>query len=358
MKTALLAVLLVVLAPAIAPAQTPGEILARLGSEEMSERAWGAYLAGKENLREAVPFLVEILRTERPGRDREGRHYFENVLDALIRLEAQVPPDALRPWLDAGYGPALILASRDPAAHAAPLLQLFAKTGEKLYPYSIAVGNLLARQPPPGFTIQLLERIPLDLFVTVRDPGAFVGRGRSRSLSVRSGDGLVRIPEGFPPRVIYQLTVDGKADGAALLADGPRPVFYVREEYASDTGFGSSHRPADSPEASLEWLAALLVRPTKDPTLATSRSVHVDWAGPDDYRNQVGRARDALLTSWFAVVRECFDRGLVSRAEALAYQPKVDLDVGDLRKEKTDLPPLTPTGVRLRLPAPEEPEAR
>ena len=80
----------------------------------------------------------------------------------------------------------------------------------------------------------------------------------------------------------------------------------------------------------------------------------MEWSGLDDYRNRVGRACDALLTKRYAAVRACFDRGLVSREEALAYRPAVTLDVGDLREEKTELPSLLPSGVRVRLPPPEE----
>lgn len=341
------------LAAAPAPAATdPAEVLAKLQSPEVRDRAWGAYLAGKEHVKAAIPFLVDRLREPAGAETDEGRHCLRNVFDALIRLDARVPREALAPWLSGGFRyPALILASRETPAFAEALESIFAtQSGDRIWPFHVAIGNLLAASPPRGFALEVLKRIPLRLHVVVHDPGAPAGVGIGGRSSASFGDGRVRIPEGFPPWVAYDLTFEGEKEGATLLADGDVPVYSVRTERAEPGGYGSGNRSESARDCALGWMKKLLRAGADAAVIDPDRTLEVAWAGPDDYVRRVAAARDALLGDGYALLAECVKRGLVTAAKARALTLSVAVDRNDSRAERTPLPDLPESEVRYEPP--------
>jgi hypothetical protein len=156
------------------PPSDPASVLAALRSEDPKDAAWGAHLAGREGLRDAVPLLLDLLRP-RPERTAEEWGFTDRaVLDALIRLEAKVPAGLLGDRLPGhrrGTSLALILVARQPVENRALLLHLFdrwtSKKKEDLYIGGLLVGNLLAAQRAPGFARRLLEEIETKFTFTV-----------------------------------------------------------------------------------------------------------------------------------------------------------------------------------------------
>lgn len=139
--------------------------------------SWGAYLVAKDSRRELIPDLIEQMDLSRidpaatgPHRGLTGRTAaLAAVLDALIRLEAQVPPDRLMKL----HGPdfaaqRLILLARSPANTSALKEILESSEGVITVTWMVAA-DLLAAHPPPGFTNSIVERFLPNATIHVTD---------------------------------------------------------------------------------------------------------------------------------------------------------------------------------------------
>src|ERR1700754_1384184 len=97
-----------------------------LKSYDNRERAWGAYLAGIYGLKGQTDSLVSMLEDEslRGGGDEEAA-VRQAALDALIRLDAEVPAEALLPLYASAPDEVLILLAQSPRENQRALLTLF-----------------------------------------------------------------------------------------------------------------------------------------------------------------------------------------------------------------------------------------
>src|SRR5215204_5374749 len=73
-----------------------GEAARLLESQGNRERAWGAYIAGRNGLDDLAPSLVRTLADPALGYGPEEKIVRQAALDALIRLGAKVPAEVLR----------------------------------------------------------------------------------------------------------------------------------------------------------------------------------------------------------------------------------------------------------------------
>jgi hypothetical protein len=336
------------------PGSDPGEILALLQSERPVDVAWGAYRAGEGKLGDAAPLLVDRLRPHPERESVEWSYARWAVMDALIRLEATVPGDLLLHHANGkGWRKAVILLAADPIANRAELLTLFRRARpEHLWNGLVAIGNLLGKVRAPGFAGELLSRIPFELRLTVRDPEDRMLGGGARRIGVGRGDGLVRLPDGFPPYAHYHLWT-GRV-GGELLAHGPHPVYWTRREFPRGgliTGVDGAR--LESRTCSMEWLAGLLDRPVTKETLPETLSRTIRWRDPEDYLERATAARDALLAPWRELVVECLRAGLVTREEARSLRPRLEVVVSDKRAEPRESLPELPAD-EWRPPAPED----
>jgi hypothetical protein len=275
-----------------------------------------------------------------------------HALDALIRLDATVPSETLIPhlrtkaaWL------ALILIAREPAKNRGILTDLFdrwAKDQEHLPIGAVAVGNLLAQVRAPGFAARLMARTPTRLVLRVMDPG-HGGSGGRRSLRIGFGDGRADVPEGFPPHVIYRL-VEGH--GGTLLADGPHPVSWVRQEMEGRrVGFGGRTPRFERIECLNGWLAAMLGTRPEPVEIPATRSITIRFETPEAYVDEALAARDRILGRYWSVARDLVARKLLTLEEARGLTFGVEVEIVDERTDRSDaLPALPPTAVRPELP--------
>jgi len=356
-------VLLLFAAAVVAEEEKP-TVLERLKSESAAERAWGAYLAGKEGVQDAIPLLVEAIRTVPGRKDDEGRLVLRAALDALIRLKAPVKAEILEPHLRAGFSTqALILLTRSPRTRPDLLFALFDRQGGSLMgEFGIAVGNLLCREKVPGFASRLLRHArEFELHVLLVDEGRTGGRGGSQRLGGGCGDGHVDVPEGFPPTAFYDLTA-GKRDGSVLLVDGPRPIRWFRtEREGRRIGFGTTGTRIDVDVLAREWLAVLAGLPEEGRILPKSASTSLVWTDAAAYVKHVAARRDAILAGFWKFVAVLVEREALALDEARALRPVVEVEVSDVRAEPapegTEFPKLPAPPKRPRLPG-ETPEPR
>jgi hypothetical protein len=342
------------------PSGDVAAVLARLRSDDAGEVAWGAYVAGRDDMKEAVPLLLDVLR---PRPERSGKPWplvHRSALDALIRLEARVPPGLLEPHLHGRSRLlAFLLAAREPRENGALLLSIFDRDVGKRPQFGItalAAGNLLCANRTPGFAARLMSGIRVSLELTVHD-----GRPSEDLIGIGGGaggrfsDGRVDQPEDFPPYALYRLVpVPRRPNGPAALADGPRPVHFTRRERSGRTiGFGGLGYRFPRPVCIREWLAAMAETTPKALGLPElRRHVHV-WESPDAFLAWAVARRDELQERYWALARRLVKAGALSAREARALTPGIEVTLIDDRKETTDpIPRLPPTTVEPRLPEP------
>ena len=343
---------------------TDADVLGRLSRVDPRDVAWGARLAGQRGLQDAVPRLLDVIEgratiayDDADADADQERHVRNHVLDALIRLHARLPADSPAfETLGHRRAESLIFLSRDPQAHSAKLVRVFAESsGKDMDAAQVAAGNLLATAPASGFAAELLQHLPLSLRIRVRDAGSTDRRrGGRRNLSSGRGSGIARIPAGFPPLVYYDLTFT-RPERAGVewieIARGSQSVCAVRREVEEG-------RICCWPELSRwaaplceTWLSQVLTGGPDGLEFRRRRSESIDWVDGESYVRDVAPARDALLTTWYALVRRCFDAKLVSRDEALAAKPTLTVTVDDTRADQTvALPELPETAVTIDLP--------
>jgi hypothetical protein len=205
----------------------------RLAADDPRDVAWGAWLAGRLELAELGPELVAVLVAEHPP-NASPYSLWEYVrgqaLDALVRIDATVPPAAIpRAW-DVDRAAALLLAASDPARHGD---FLFGRLDTRLDDTEwIVVHELLIAARPRELTASLLARIHIGIEVVVRDTDL---RSSSRQCGGRNTRSLIfgsaSVPTDYPPGTAYRLSFRA-APGGVVLTRGKRPVYYERRAFA------------------------------------------------------------------------------------------------------------------------------
>jgi len=231
-----------------------------LQSTRWSDKAWGAYFAGRlhdESFRE--PLIAE-LRFETPlrnaARDSEEYAYVQTLFDALIELGGKAPADAILPFETQWRAEILILLARD-ATNAG---QLLAMREEDLAAIEwLAVNNLLLRMNPAALFAKTLPELKITHTFEIHDTEGGAGGGVGGS---DSRGGLTRrMPARFPPIAFYRLDdakiswivfqgEDYGSEGDVLLAQGPHNVYYKRIVVPSG-GQAQIPDPAANPDRQL-----------------------------------------------------------------------------------------------------------
>jgi len=187
--------------------------------------AWGAYLAGSQSRRELIPDVLDLTDfVEGPysaggprGGWTERDRVLDFVLDALVRLDAQVSIDRIR---KAGrlFNPERTILLGRVAGNTGALLEILDESTWEDSADWVVVADLLALHPPPGFVARVWDRLQPSLTVSVRDkqtaPQPLSGSGRS------CGDsGPPERDRAWPVVPHYALSIRG----GVLLAPGVYP---------------------------------------------------------------------------------------------------------------------------------------
>lgn len=312
-----------------------------LNSEAPREQSWGAWLAAEHRLEALAPLLGEklqaALKAEKPERRR-----VEALGDALIRNASVPPPAELRRLHESGFGTmALIFAAHAPEASHSLLLSMAGEDRESQDPW-VGACNLLLRMKSASFALSCLERIQVEALVTLRVDRS--GGSGGRRLTVTSADGVLQREEGWPPVVLYDVTLQA-ATGRILLAEGPQNVYYHRSVYHRDTGIGSTTSPRDRNAYRLECLRSLAVSsgiPREElSTLVLRPARSLIWKDREQLEQDLREFRGELRTPWQALCRALAQKELLPRDLPHERLPLIRLKIDDRRPEgqRTPLPP-------------------
>ena len=340
------------------------ETLRNLASDELRDRAWGAYRASENRFLDAAPLIRRNLaRLPRRDTDKGTAIARAACLDAIARLNVRLPPGELtRHAFGEHVGAVLVLLTRRDPVPVRPLLEILDRDEEDLGTAGwLATGNLFLARRAPGFAARVLGRIETEIEVRVRSVADFRAPG-----FVICSDGAYRLPEDFPPLVLHALSVR-KSEGATLLAPGIRPVFVEREERRNGSGCGSvtTDREPDRNDYRAEWIDHILrqagARPPRDgirrhrwwrlrPVEWETKlgppghaRVAVRWAGKAPFRRQLRLEAEACHVTFWNTVRVLMKAGWVAPDEARLLTPRIRYRVRDQRSRRTpSLPEVSP----------------
>lgn len=128
----------------------------------------GATLAANYRQSEFVPRIIELLSIP-------NRYLPYYALDALIRMNADVPDALLLPLADKYFEQVIILLARDRVEHGEALLRLLDR--EKNDFEWLVLNSIIADHPPPGYVERLWHEWTLRSNLYVTDPGSGAGGG-------------------------------------------------------------------------------------------------------------------------------------------------------------------------------------
>src|SRR5688572_12636035 len=181
-----------------------GEAARLLESQANAERAWGAYLAGRNGLKDLEPALVGTLSDPALADGPEEQIVRQAALDALIRLGAKVPAEHLRALPQNFADEVLILLALAPGENRGALLDSFtAMAGDSGHDaHWLVAGNLLAETKAPGFAALLLRDLKVEADIAVMDWNGTYAFGTNGGGGCGCG-GSYKSPEDFPPVSYY-----------------------------------------------------------------------------------------------------------------------------------------------------------
>lgn len=308
------------------------EVSRLLKSQGNRERAWGAYLAGAHGLKEHAPLVVGLL--EDPSVAAGGWEESlvrQAALDALIRLEADVPAEQLLPLYTSSPDEVVILLSRAPKGGERELLALFAE--EAPDERWAAVGNLLTEARALGFAARLLRELKVVASVYVYDSEGDRGYGGGSGGGFGGGCGAAQRPEGFPPVGYYTLSLSG-VRGAVVFAPGRHTVYYLRTLSAGGCG-GGYGRWLTRDERRVEYLADLLRATEAELGLDARPFREVICKDARQCRRALVALRDEIVRAHEQTLLRLLGEGLLGPAEASELSPDITFDLNDSRDRKT-----------------------
>lgn len=329
--------------PPESPPPTAAALRRDLTSGDSATIAWAAYRAGQHEVQAVIPELRAALRQlAGPADDgsdpQERRCTLRAVFDGLVRTGAELPPDELAPWMQAGWAQAFVLGSRNPERHAGLLIRVVEK--QRADYRWLAACNLLLATSPEVVVPELTRRTAVDLRITVFDAPGFEGMRGSFGMSHGSGRG--QRPKGYPPAVYYDLRLSGRR--SQRMAPGLKPVYYARYERTSEThGLGGHEESIDAPDYALRCLLTLADRDAEHDPLRSAVNKTVVWTTSADLLVATERMTDDLQAEWTDLLRALCERDLCSPETAERGRLRIRVTFDDARdpddQKRSPLPP-------------------
>jgi hypothetical protein len=304
---------------AIAEQRIVAELLA---SPEPARQAWGAHLAGNYGQVKFVDPVVRLLGSPHPEVQL-------HALDAVIRLNAEVPSQTLEVLLRNFPNHALILISRRPENYRHLLLNML--RGPLYDLLWAAANNILIQLKDREAIAGLLRDFRIQLRLLIVDSGSAHGVSGAMG-GVTIGCGPVSPKSDFPPPVFYRL-VNEPQPGDVLLGPGRHPIHYRRSADAS-----TKFTHVDRDRYRQENLADLLHIEPRNLPLESHPSRTIEWRGAEAYVDQMRGIRTDLLRGFRETSGLLVARGLLGESDTAGLQPDIHIYIHDERRERTPLP--------------------
>jgi len=313
------------------------ELIARvsglLDSASGPDRAWGAYLAQKNGLKQFTPNLIDALKALADDESPDAWLATSAVIDSLLQLEADIPAGVIMSLNQRYTGEKVIMLARNPLANKDALLEVMrSNTGVAWR----AAGNLLAAAKAPGLAALLLKDLRLSVTVLVVDPHSGGGVGSGNSVCGLSGLAMIAVPQEYPPIGLYGLA-ESPSRGFVVLAPGPRTVYYSRTVVSPGT---RAPGPSSAPlygrnEAIIEYLVILLAIPPGELGLKTEETYSEEWKGAAALTERLIQIRAQVTAKYQSVAARLIDAGLLTEPEWAELGPRIEIHLTDFRSNKS-----------------------
>lgn len=318
-------------------------IINRLKSYENAQVAWGAHLAAKDGFKELVPDLRKTLVNLEKNSTGTTRYASMALLDAVIQLDAKLPPGEIEPWLTGHTLPAaMVLMAKDPKKYDELLLDLFdIHSKDRWHSFHwLAAGNQLVQIKSRKIAPRILAGLDVSVSVSLYDAGSnmeqnhMIGPGFGGGF--RSGRWL-KIPKNYPPVPLYRLEKQSLPK-ARLLAQGPKPIYY-RRLLSKRYRVRSTYTHEDLPRRKLEWICALLDIKISTQPFQLWDGARINWQDGDAYARKIEAERTKVEGAFRSLINRLQGKGMVTKEQVSGVNPSVSIQVFDHRqKDRTPLP--------------------
>lgn len=315
------------------------------------QRAWAAYWVGRDRRQQLIPDLLDVLGSYEASAEASSSDWSDDdqallvVLDALILLNAEVDPDSAGALYPKFPVLALVLLAHSREDARGTLLGILDSATSRSMMDWLAAADLLAANPPPDFAARLLREISIHATVQVLSPGEDgVGHGCAGDCAGSLGESP---RSDWPPVGSYRLSGHPES-GSELLAPGENPVYFVRT-VTRDYSRGS-HPSSDCAgwDGQCVWLSDLsrdligqLLGMKKDKfALWLNPGLSVTWSSEKAYVTAATAFVDKQEGILHQTEASLEGRGLLTGAEAGAIQVPFEVEILDVRSDKTPLPDL------------------
>ena len=301
-----------------------------LESQDVRDRAWGAYLAGQNGLAELEPKLGSIL--EKASMSDEC--LVRSALDAAIKIRANLPTKILAPLYDRYPNEITILLAQSPQNHVDLILSLF--RNQRVSARWLALGNLLLESKAPGFPLVLMQEMKqMQIVVSVHDPNH---KGGGTGGSWGQGAGSFKVPMGYPPVTIYDFS-DRTIPDAMVIAKGPHTIYATQTIIHPGNsawilnGGGSIADYWESNAYRLEYISSLLNLPRDD--INFNKYYPIEWNRSRQFIDDVTHLCSSILNKYDKIAILLRDAKLISQFEADTLANTIYLIFVDFRRDKT-----------------------
>lgn len=312
-------------------------------SKDSKDLAGAAYLIGKYNLKEQVPYLYQILAKESLVTDRNFSYVQMAVLDSLIRLKAPLTTElATELYADFPAQTLILLAQHINDTQQTLFTLLQTASASALDIKWVAIGNLLVESRFNAFTAYLLNEVTIKARVSVQDSDNIVGGVEGGVVGGRIGDGWFGVPEGFPPITRYQLTEWPKY-GSVMLATGKHAIYFDQRvvNAGEHIGVGGTSRDIDKDEYIIDYLAALLSIHASNVESAIKPHFSITIKNINQYPKKIEAIRKKIDLLYSSLVAKFVEKDLVMADQIASTKGRVELIIEDFRvNKKVPLPAL------------------
>lgn len=314
-----------------------------LQSDDPRLIAWGSWIARQDHLTKLTPLLLSQLDRYQPPEEyelqspRNDRHdALLAVLDALIGLQVNVPPEQASKLYSEFPSQSLILLIDSNADADSQLLEIFHRA--KANWNWLAAGNVLAKHRTPGFASVVLSRLTLHLTVNVVGPGAN-GFGIGGTGSECMG-GMGAPKPHWPIVGTYRLIQfpDRFRGNPVLLASGETPVFYwrIEGEYYNPTDDPGSCDDGDRDRYRAQFINAWLALTSPHLSLEPYQVKSIEWRGEADYRHDLLALVQEQSQRFERAVSLLQQSGSgLTAAEAAELKPRLEVLIQDTRQDNS-----------------------
>ena len=301
-----------------------------LRSDVPAEQAWGAWLAGQTQRKELVPELQSLAIPESPRNNLERFFVTNAALDALVQLKAGPEPAWSMRFFEQWPTETLLLLSGAGARADSQLLELVRT--QKGYRW-FAAANLLLPRRPAGLAAALLTDMALTAEVVIVS-AAGQGFGIGPSLSATVSDGMTSGRPNFPPVTGYYLT-SAAWTGATVLANGPVPIYYMRNITPPGGQGPSTWHETGGPSGRdrLKYMAELRRSTGGTLPVEDGETKSIVWQAGLDTAKAAATFREEIAIRYGRFIQGLVQAKVLSDDEAKALrQPTITVTVRDARR--------------------------